>query len=136
MSLSNWFENKVLNHIFSKGSYTPQILYVGLCTANPGEGGTGGSCNEVSNSNGYARKQTSSAYWNASSGGQLTNSLALVFPEAQPGGWGTITHFAIFNSGTYGVGDMLMYGALSQSKATEEGSLPRFDPGELVVTLD
>lgn len=136
MSFSNFFENRVLDHIFSKGIYSPQILYVGLCTANPGEGGTGGSCNEVPSMNGYARKQTSSAFWNASSGGSLSNALAIQFPEAQPYGWGTITHFVILDSGTYGIGNMLMYGALTQSRYTEEGSLPRFDPGELVVTVN
>lgn len=135
MSFGNWFENKVLDHIFSKGNYTPQILYVGLCVANPGEAGTGGSCNEVANANGYAREQTSSAFWNTASGGQLTNALVITFPEST-GIWGTVTHFVIVDSGSYGAGNMLLYGTLSPPIAIPQGSLPRFPVGTLVVTLD
>lgn len=135
MSFSNWFENILLNHIFSKGSYTPQTLYVGLCTGNPGEGATGGSCNEVSNANGYTRVQTSAGNWYAASGGEISNAAAILFPEAT-GTWGTITHFVLFNSGSYGAGNVLLYGVLSSPQSITKYRVPRFEAGTLGVSLD
>lgn len=136
MSFTNWMENKVLNHIFSKGTYSPQVIHVGLCSGSPGEAATGGSCNEVPNANGYARQSTSSASWNTSSNSEITNALVIIFPEAYPNGWGTVAHFALFNSGSYGGGSVLLYAALPSPVSMPRGSRPRFDPGTLKVGLN
>lgn len=34
-SFSNYWENKILNHIFGKSGYTPPAIYVGLSIADP-----------------------------------------------------------------------------------------------------
>jgi len=38
---SNYWENKILDHIFGKGSYAPPTIYVGLSTADPTDDGSG-----------------------------------------------------------------------------------------------
>lgn len=136
MSLSNYWENEIGDHLFMKGAYAAlEHIYVGLCTADPTDAGTGESCNEFANSGAYARVDTVAADWNAFSGGATANANAITFPEAT-GNWGTATHFALFDSGTYGEGNMLAYGALTASKAIGTGDTPRFPAGELDVTID
>lgn len=135
MSFTNWFENVILNHIFGKGNYSPQTIYVGLCSSNPGEGATGGNCYEMPNQYAYSRVQTSSGIWTTSSGGIISNAAEVVFPHAT-GNWGTATHFVLTNSGSYGSGSVLLYGALAASRYVARNSVPRFDVGELSVTVN
>jgi hypothetical protein len=127
---SDYWENKILDHIFGKGSYTPPTIYVVLSTADPTD--TGSGLAEPSG-NGYARVQTSSSDWNAASNGSLDNTGNITFGQAT-GNWGTITHFALFDAAT--AGNMLAYGALSQSKSISESDTARFKAGDLDISLD
>jgi hypothetical protein len=129
-SFSNYWENKILDHIFGKGNYTPPTIYVGLSTADPLDNGSGLA---EPLGNGYARTQTSASDWNAASSGVTNNDNEIIFSEAT-GSWGTITHFALFDTAT--VGNMLCYGALSQSRAIVSGDKARFAAGDLNVSLD
>jgi hypothetical protein len=127
---SDYWENKILDHIFGKGSYTPPTIYVGLSTADPTDSGSG--LDEPSG-NGYTRVQTSASHWNAATNGLLKNAGNITFNQAT-GNWGTITHFALFDAVT--AGNMLAYGALSQSKSISESDTARFEAGELDISLD
>jgi len=129
-SFSDYWENKILDHIFGKANYTPPTIYVGLSTADPLDDGSGLA---EPTGNGYARVQTSIADWNVASTGTIDNTNAITFPEATDS-WGTITHFALFDAAT--AGNMLAYGALSQSKAIVSGDTAKFDVGDLDVSLD
>ncbi|KKN28892.1 hypothetical protein LCGC14_0849450 [marine sediment metagenome] len=135
MSFSDWFENTLLNHIFSKGNYSPQMIYTGLCTNLPADSSTGGNCNEVANAYGYSRIQTSSAYWNTAVSGQLTNALEIAFPIAL-GTWGVIRAFVLLNSGSYGLGNVLIWGDISPDRTIVVNYQAKFPPGSLVVVLD
>jgi hypothetical protein len=134
-SFSNYLELELLDHILGDGAYTSPTAYIALCTADPTDAGTGASMNEVANSNAYARVATDAADWNAAAAGSKDNALAITFPEAT-GSWGTITHFAIVDSGTHGAGNMLVHGSLSVSKTIANGDAPRFAAGDLTITLD
>jgi len=127
---SDYWENKVLDHIFGKGSYTPPTIYVGLSTTDPTDAGSGLA--EPSD-NGYTRVQTSTSDWNTASNGSLDNASDIAFNQAT-GNWGTITHFALFDAGT--AGNILAYGALSQSKSISESDTARFKAGDLDISLD
>ncbi len=127
---SDYWENKILDHIFGKGSYTPPTIYVGFSTADPTDDGSGLA--EPSD-NAYARVQTSASDWNAASNGSLDNVSDITFAQAT-GNWGTITHFALFDAAT--AGNMLAHGALSQSKAIGESDTARFEAGDLDISLD
>jgi len=135
MSYSNWMENKIQNHIFGKTIYFASTMYVGLCKSNPGEGATGGNCQEVPNSHSYARVAVSAGAWSSSSGGEIHNISEVVFPRAT-GNWGVATHFVLCNSGSYGGGSVIVYGSLSASRNITQYSVPRFNSGVLSITLD
>ena len=126
---SDYWENKILDHIFGKGSYTPPTIYVGLSTADPTDDGSGLA---EPSGNGYARTQTSASDWNAASNGSLDNVSDITFAQAT-GSWGTITHFTLFNAAT--AGNMLAHGVLSQSKTIGNSDTARFQAGDLDISL-
>jgi len=126
---SDYWENKILDHIFGKGSYTPPTIYVGLSTADPTDDGSGLA---EPSGNGYARTQTSASNWNAASNGSLDNVSDITFAQAT-GSWGTITHFALFDAAT--AGNILAHGVLSQSKTIGNSDTARFLAGDLDISL-
>jgi len=127
---SDYWEDKILNYIFGKASYTPPTIYVGLSKANPLDDGSGLA---EPAGNGYARVATSPGTWKVASGGNIDNANIITFPEAT-NSWGTITHFALFDAPTSG--NMLAHGPLSQSKAVNVGDTAKFAVGALDVWLD
>lgn len=129
-SFSDYWENEVLDHLFSKGSYTPPTIYVGLSTADPGDNGAGLS---EPSGNGYARTPTAAGDWNAAAAGLLDNATIITF-DAATGDWGTLTHFALFDAAVSG--NMLAHGALTQAKTIGSGDTARIPAGDLHVTLD
>ena len=129
-SFTNYWENKILDHIFGKGNYTPPTIFVGLSTADPLDDASGLA---EPSGNGYARVQTSASDWNAASGGSLDNADDITFAQAT-GSWGTITHFALFDAATGG--NVLAHGALSQSKTISSSGIARFESGDLDISLD
>jgi hypothetical protein len=131
-SFSNYWENEILDHVFGKGAYTPPTIYVGLCSADPTDAGTGSACNELSG-NGYARVATAASDWDAASGGALDNATAITFPEAS-GDWTAATHFGLFDALTSG--NLLAHGSLSQSKTVQSGDTASFAAGDLDISLD
>jgi len=133
-SFSNYTELKVLEHVVGKTSYTMPSVWAALCTADPGEAGTGASMSEVANAGAYARVSTS-AKWGAAAAGLIENNAEIVFPEATAS-WGVVTHFTLVDSGTYGAGNMLAYGTLTASKTIDPGDTPKFAVGAIDITLD
>jgi hypothetical protein len=129
-SFSDYWENKILDHVFGKSSYSPPTIYVALSTADPTDDGSGIA---EPSGNGYARVQTQASNWNAASSGSLDNANDITFPEAT-GNWGTISHFALFDAASEG--NMLAHGSLSASKAIGSGDTAKFAAGDLDVSLD
>jgi hypothetical protein len=89
MSLSDYLEAEILDHIFSKGAYTPPTWYVGLSTADPGEDGA--TLSEPT-AMAYARVALGAVTRTA---GSVVNNAAVEFVEAT-GDWGTISHVVLF----------------------------------------
>lgn len=131
---SNDAEGVILKHIFNKETLPQPYIYVGLCTANPGEAGTGVSCNEVPHAFGYER--ATAYYWSEVMGGFVENTAEILFPEAVGDGWGTVSHFALFSAQVYGTGYMIIYGALAAQREIVEGSAPKFAINEIGIQLD
>lgn len=127
---SDYWENKILDHIFGKGNYTPPTIYIGLSTADPTDDGSGLA---EPSGNGYTRVQTSASDWNTASNGLVDNASNITFAQATRN-WGMITHFALFDAAT--AGNMLAHGALSQSKSITESDTARFETGDLAISLD
>ncbi|KPK71864.1 MAG: hypothetical protein AMJ84_05465 [Acidithiobacillales bacterium SM23_46] len=133
-SFANYWEQKILDHVFGKASYTaPSNIYVALSTADPTDDGSGIA---EPSGNGYARKQTAPADWNAAvvsdTNYRIDNANDITFAEAT-GSWGTISHFALFDAAS--AGNILAHGALSVSKAIGAGDTAKFAAGDLDVDL-
>lgn len=129
MSKTDYAENKVLDHLNGKSSYTMPTVYVALFTAAPSDAGGG---TEVSGGS-YARVATSGATWSAASGGAASNAAAITFPTATAS-WGTVTHYATFDASSSG--NMLRWAALTASKTIGSGDTASFAIGALSMTED
>lgn len=132
--LSNYAEVAILNHIFNKATLAQPYIYVGLCTANPTDAGTGANCYEVPHTNFYER--ATAHYWSAPVGGFVENSAEIVFNMVTGTGWGEVSHFALFDAETYSMGNMIIYGALVSPKVVVAGSIPKFAIGEIGIYMD
>ena len=129
-SLSNFAEVKMLDYVLNGVTYSPPAtLYLALCTADPGEAGTGGSMNEVANSHAYARK----AITFGEAADRQIDSAAQVNFDQITGSLGTVSHWAIVSSATYGEGDMLAYGEFAEGKQLVAGNTPRVPAGEVSI---
>lgn len=129
-SFSNYLENKLVDHVVGKTSFTMPTAYIALSTADPLDTGAG-LAEPVGN--GYARKATVGADWAAAANGATSNATALAFPQAT-GAWGTVTHFTIMDAAT--AGNMLAHGTLAVAKPITTGDTPSFAIGDLGITLD
>ena len=126
---SDYAENKVLELLVGKTGFTLPTAFVALFTAAPTDAGGG---TEVSGGS-YARKSTAGSDWNTAASGSINNANAITFvtPTA---GWGTVTHFALFDASSGG--NMLGWAALTNSRTPASGDTVRFAAGALVLTED
>lgn len=135
-ALSAALETSLLNHLLRATSYTPLgTVHLGLFTADPGESGIVG---EVSGGS-YARvaiTNNTTAFPACSATGSpvKTNGSAFVFPTASAG-WGTITHWAVYDSAVGGTNVMLARGTLATPRQFATGDTPRVGAGTLSITL-
>ena len=126
-AMSDYLENKVLDHILGTTAYTqPTTVYVGLSTASFADDNSG---TELSGS-GYARQ---SASFNAAASGTADNSAAIEFPAATAS-WGTVSHFGIFDALT--AGNLLIHGSFTTAKAIGSGDILKISAGDLVISAD
>lgn len=133
MHASNYLEQKFLDHLFGKSTFTaPSNIYVALCSAAPGDTDTGSTITEV-NYTGYARVQTSPSDWNAWASGIIDNLNAITFPKAT-GGSATATHFALVDASSGG--NLLIWAPLNSSLAISNNIQPSFPAGDLTNAID
>lgn len=130
-SLSNYGEDAWMGHLFGSAYSPAATVYLALATADPGEAATGAAMNEVANANNYTRKAITFA---AASSRKVVQSGAVTFNQAT-GTWGTITHWAIVDSATYGAGNVLAYGAFSASFSPVSGNTPSIADGQVQVEI-
>lgn len=128
---SDFLENTALNMFSQVAYYGIQYVYVGFCTADPTDAGTGADCSELPDEKGYARVETDRDYWAYAVTGLMYNVEDIVFEEATAD-WELATHWALFDSGVYGEGNMLMHGLftdfageLPEPKIVRVGDTPR-----------
>lgn len=102
--MSDYLEGKIVEHITGKTAYTMPTNYLALFTAAPSDTGGG---TEVSGG-AYARQNLSTAL-GAQSGGSISNSSQINFPDATAN-WGDVVGWATFDALT--AGNMLLWGWL------------------------
>lgn len=124
-AMSDYLENKILDHILSVGSYTmPAAVYVGLSTGSFGDDNSG---TELSGSN-YSRV---AATFSAAASGTTSNDAAIEFAAAT-GTWGSISHFGVFDASSGG--NLLIHGAFASAKTIENGDVLKISTGDLDIT--
>lgn len=129
-ALSNYAENKVLDHLFRNTSYTSPSAYIGYFN----NAITDDSVPTEVSGNGYARVQIDNKMGSAASG-SITNSVsAITFPAASGGDHGTVVAIAIFDASSGG--NMLAYGTLSASKTISDGDQLNIAVGNLTISID
>ena len=122
MSISNYAENKILDHVTGEASWTmPTTVYVKLHTGDPGEAATSNAATETT------RKAAS---WSAASSGSIATDATLEWTNVAA--TETITHWSLWDNST--AGNALWTGALSSSAAVTAGDT--FQITSLTLSLD
>lgn len=133
-SLSDYAENKILDHVNGKTSFTmPAAVYMALLTVLPTDASTGATLTEATYT-GYARKAIAAADWNAAASGIATNANAITF-AACTGGSSTIIGFAIVDSAS-GAGNVLYWGTITSKVIDTSNTPPSVAAGGLSISLD
>lgn len=141
-AMSDFLENKLVDQLFrGQSAPTTTTLYVALYTSAPSDSGGG---TEVSGG-AYARVAVTSSLANwagtqsagstdasSGSGGQTSNNAAITFPTPTAG-WGTVTHFAIYDAASGG--NELFWGALTIAKTINQADTVTFPAGSLSITF-
>lgn len=141
-AMSDYLENKLVDHLFRAQTFAaPATLHVGLLTAAPSDSGGG---TEVSG-NAYARvavttaltafagtQSAGSTVASSGTGGQTSNNAVITFPTPT-GNWGTVSHFGIYDAASSG--NLLFWGALTISKAINQGDTVSFPAASLTITF-
>ena len=122
MPISNYAENKILDHVTGEASWTmPTTVYVKLHTGDPGGAATSNAATETT------RKAAS---WAAASSGSIATDATLEWTNVAA--TETITHWSLWDNST--AGNALWTGALSSSAAVTAGDT--FQITSLTLSLD
>jgi hypothetical protein len=130
-TFSNYLENKWLDHLLSTPFAVPTTVALALHTADPGEDASGA---EVTDANNYARVSCKAQFATAAATRIISNDGDITFNTAS-GSWGTVTHWALWDSASHGAGNMLAYGAFSSGKAVGNGQTPKVLTGEIDISI-
>ena len=124
-NLSNYLENKVLDHFLGTTAYTmPTTVYVALYTAAPNDAGGG---TEVTGGS-YARQVST---FTAASGGATSNATNVDFASMPAS---TVVAIGVHDALT--AGNLLVWGTLSSNKALDAGDTLRIATGDLDISID
>lgn len=123
-SLSNYAEDKLLDHVLGTASYTMPSTYIALFTVAPTDSSSG---TEVAGGS-YARQVGA---FSASSGGASSNSGNLDFS-----GMPACTVVAVGVMDALSGGNLLIHGTLAANKSLDAGDTLRIATGDLDITID
>jgi hypothetical protein len=142
MSFTDLWEAQVLNYLFRGTALTnlpanAANFYIGLHVGGSAPTDAGGFVEPSGGA--YARVAVvrNTTDWSAAAtdGGanfQVTNANTVTFPQATAD-WGTVTHWGIFDTNV--AAQPVVFAALTQSKAVNNGDTANFGSGQLIVKL-
>lgn len=124
-NLSNYLENKLLDHFLGTTSYTmPSPVYVALYTVAPSDAGGGTEATGGS----YARQ---TATFSAASSGATSNDANIDFTNMPAC---TVVAIGIHDNITSG--NLLVWGTLTANKSLDAGDTLRIATGDLDISID
>jgi len=122
MSISNYAELKILDHLTGRAAWTaPTTVYIKLHTGDPGEDATSNAATETT------RK---AAAWSAASSGSIATSATIEWTNVST--TETYSHWSAWDASTGG--NALSSGALSSSASVTAGDT--FQITSLTLSLD
>lgn len=126
MAASNYLENALIDHVLRNTALTsPTTVYLALFTTDPTDAGSG---TEVS-TGGYARIAIA---FDAPANG-VTQNTSLESFTASGAGYGTVSHWAIYDAAT--VGNLLYHGAMTTPRTINDTDTLEFAAGSISITL-
>jgi len=121
--LSNYLENKLLDHALRNTTYTPvSTVYLTLYVGSPTDAGTGGAEVNVTRQ---------AATFGAAASGSVSNSSSITFTSMPAV---TVTHIAVYDHPS--AGNLLLHGALSSNVVAASGDTFTIQANDLDITLD
>ena len=153
MSLSNYAEAKLLDHMNGTTSWTmPAALYLALFTSNPDEDASGNEVDDTVDDTAYARQSITFAAATSGAGTAVTSNTqtfaAVVYGSGAAAysvthiaavvyGSGaaaySVTHIAVFDAST--AGNMISYTALAAPISRTVGKTLVFSTGDISTLL-
>ena len=125
MSISNYLEDELLDHIFRGAAYSvPSGIYAKLHIGDPGEAGTSNAATE-------ATRQQITFGSNAASGA-ISNTAAITWTNVSTSE--TVSHLSLWDAST--AGNCLWSGQLTSPKVLTAGDTLTIAIGDLDITLD
>lgn len=126
--LSDYLENKIIDHIFRDTAYTSpgENIYLALFTSDPSDAGGG---TEVSGSE-YARIQVIT--WDVPASGIISNTNEILSPSAGEV-WGLVCAVGVFDS--LSGGNMLFWGELDEDQQIDTGDKFKIEAGKLDLLI-
>ncbi len=132
-NLSNFAENKLLDHVLGNGVYTqPTQLFFAICKSTVSDSDTGSSISEPSTLNGYSRQSIDT--WSSASSRATANVSLLTFPTVQFVDHGTIFSFAILDTATVLAGNIIAYGDFSPQKYYSVDDIPEIVANDIDIS--
>lgn len=128
-NFSTYLQNKLIGVTLLGSSFTaPTTVWVSLATSLNSDGD---SYTEVTTNLAYARKVVT---FPTPSAGSTSNSPAITF-SAATSPWGVVKHWALFDSGTIGAGNMLYWGDVDYQRDVRTSDTYAIPVSQLTVTL-
>jgi hypothetical protein len=132
MPLTTASDNQQLDKLFGGTNYAPPAnLYIGLSTTAPTKAG-GNVTEPVGNAYARVAVTNNAANWPNAAAGSKANANAVNFAEPTGAGWGTVTHFVVYDA--LAAGNLVAYGTLAANKTIGAGSTVSFAAGAIVIT--
>lgn len=134
-----YWEQNILRTITGSQVATQQTYWLAACTAPPmTAGGTNVALMEVqTNSGAYARVAISTNMWQAVSGSSpavVRNTTIINFATAAGAAWGTVAYFALMNTSTWRQGEVLAWGACTNT-TVGTGDTLRIGTASLTISI-
>ena len=134
-SKGDYLEDNLLNHALGGPDLTrPAFLWMALYTVIATD--TGGGTEAAGAAYERVKFSNSTNFWTFASvvGGSKTNKLAITFPSAGSGGWGTVVGWALWTVSD--TGNLFYWGSMTTNKAVGSGDIAKFNTGSIVITED
>lgn len=138
-TFGGYWQANILRQITGSQVMTQQTYWIAACTVAPmTAGGTNVALCEIQTVAGaYTRQAISTNMWQAVTGSSpatVANTAVINWTTAAGAAWGTVAYIAIFNTSTRGQGDILAWGACTNT-VVATGDTLRIGTASLVISI-